>query len=102
MRNASKLFALMLLLSQGVSAWAVQVESPRGGKPLNFIFDSGAEASVVNLQTARLLRLEPGQPVTVCGMNATTVGYWPGYLPVRLGRLVPPTKYIALDFSALC
>jgi hypothetical protein len=45
-----------------------------GGKPLQFILDSGAEASVMDLQTARRLNLELGQPVTVRGINSTTLG----------------------------
>jgi hypothetical protein len=108
---------LLLFLAQQAAAWAgpvsefpfklragliwVRVDSPRGGKPLNFILDSGAEASVINLQTARRLRLEPGQPVTVCGINSTTVGYWPEYFPARMGGVSLPANYLALDLSAL-
>ena len=84
-----KWLGLVLLLLQGASAWAaplsevpfklragliwVRVASPDGGKPLNFILDSGAEASVINVQTARHLGLAPGQPITVCGINSSTV-----------------------------
>jgi hypothetical protein len=112
-----KWLCLMLLLLPGISAWAgplsefpfklragliwVQVENPNRGKPLNFILDSGAEASVINLQTASRLRLEPGQPVTVCGINASAVGYWPEYFPARMGGVALPTNYLAMDLSAL-
>jgi len=107
----------LLLLSQG--AWAgpasaaefpfklreglmwVQVEGPRGALPLNFILDSGAEASVLDLQTARRFHLELGQPVTVRGVNTTTEGYWTESLPASMGGLSLPSKYLAMNLSAL-
>jgi hypothetical protein len=123
MRVASKIkrglkcFGLLLLFGQGVSAWSaplsefpftsragliwIQVENPQGGKPLNFILDSGAEASVIDLQTARRLHLELGQPITVRGINATTVGYWPECFSARMGGVSLPTNYLAMDLSAL-
>ncbi len=63
----------------------VQVDGPQGGKPLNFILDSGAEASVINLQTARHLRLKQGQPVNVSSIDASAVGYWPEKFSARMG-----------------
>jgi hypothetical protein len=106
---------LLLLLLQGVSAWSapvpefpfklragliwIRVDSAHGA--LNFILDSGAEASVIDLQTARRLRLELGQPVTVRGINATTEGYWPEYLPARMGGVSLPTNFLAMDLSAV-
>jgi hypothetical protein len=77
----------------------IQVDNPRGGKPLNFILDSGAEASVIDLQTARRLRLELGQPITVRGINATTLGYWPEHLSAQMGGVALPTNYLAMDLS---
>jgi hypothetical protein len=110
-------FALLLLLCLGVSAWSatisevpftfragliwVNVDNPHGGKPLHFILDSGAEASVIDLQTAKRLQLELGQPITVRGINATTVGYWPEYFPAQMGAVSLPTNYLAMDLSAL-
>jgi len=101
----------------GVSAWSaplsefpfklragliwIQVESPRGAKPLNFILDSGAEAGVIDLQTARRLRLDLGNPVNVRGISATAVGYWPEHLSARMGGISLPTNYLAMDLSAL-
>jgi hypothetical protein len=79
----------------------VQVESVGGGKPLSFILDSGAEASVIDLQTARNFHLELGQPVTVRGVNATTEGYWTESLHARMGGISLPTKYLAMDLSSL-
>ncbi len=86
-----KWFGFFLALMQGVSAWAaplsefpfklragliwVQVKSPHSARPLSFILDSGAEASVINLQTAQRLDLGVGQPVTVRGINATSAAF---------------------------
>jgi len=110
-------FGVCLVLCQGLSAWCaplsefpfklrsgliwVQVDSPCGGKPLHFILDSGAEASVMDLQTARRLRLELGQPVTVRGINSTTLGYWTESSPARIGGVELPTNFLAMDLSAL-
>jgi hypothetical protein len=112
-----KWFGLLLLSLQGFSAWSgplsefpfklragliwIQVGSPDGGKPLNFILDSGAEASVIGLQTARRLHLELGQPVTVRGINSTTSGYWPEYWSAAIGGVSLPANYLAMDLTAL-
>jgi Aspartyl protease len=108
---------LLLLLCQAVSAWCgplatipfkqragliwVQVDNPAGGKPLQFILDSGAEASVLDLETARRIHLELGQPVTVRGINSTTLGYRIDAWPARMGGVDLPTNYLAMDLSAL-
>jgi hypothetical protein len=113
----TKWFGLLLLLLQGISAGSaplsefpfklragliwVQVSSPQSTKPLNFILDSGAESSVIDLQTVRRLRLELGTPVTVRGINTTTLGYWPEFLSAQMGGISLPTNYLAVDLSAL-
>jgi hypothetical protein len=79
----------------------VQVDGPKGAKPLNFILDSGAEASVISLQTARRLGLTLGQPMTVRGINTTTVGYWTENLPSQMGDVSLTSRYLAMDLSAL-
>jgi hypothetical protein len=78
MQRMLKLFGLLILPTQGVSALAeyppqvplkpnaalsrVAVDSACGGQPLHFNFDSKAEAGMVRFHTVRRLRLEPGQP----------------------------------------
>jgi hypothetical protein len=110
-----KWVGLLALLLQGVSAWSaplsefpfklragliwLQVDGPHGAKPLQFLLDSGAEASVIDLQTARRLNLALGQPVTVRGINATTLGYWTDSLSARLGGVALSTNYLAMDLS---
>jgi hypothetical protein len=112
-----KLLGLLALLLQGVSAWSdpssefpfkfragliwIQVDGSHGRKPMNFILDSGAEASVVDLQTARRLKLSLGQPVTVRGINATTLGFWTESLSARIGGVALAKDYLAMDLSAL-
>jgi hypothetical protein len=112
-----KWLGVLLLLLQGVSAWSsplsevpfqlrsgliwIRVDGPSGAKPLNFILDSGAEASVLDVETARRLDVELGPPMTVRGINATTSGYWPEHLSVRMGGIALPTNYLAMDLSAL-
>jgi hypothetical protein len=112
-----KSLGFLLVLLQGVSAWAgpaydlqfelragliwVRVENPQGGKPLNFILDSGAEASVIDTRAAQRLHLEMGQPVTVRGINSTTVGYWPEHLPAQMAGVSLPGDYLAMDLSEL-
>lgn len=117
MRRVLKRFGLLLLLWQGVSAWPgfaaefpfqwragliwVQIDSPHSAKPLHFILDSGAEASVIDLQTARRLHLEFGQPVTIRGINATAPGYWTECLSAHISAIPLPAKYLAMDLSAV-
>ncbi|HEV7926720.1 MAG TPA: retropepsin-like aspartic protease [Verrucomicrobiae bacterium] len=79
----------------------VQVDNPSGGKPLQFVLDSGAEASVLDLQAARRIHLELGSPVTVRGINSTTVGYRVDAWQARMGGIDLPTNYLAMDLSAL-
>jgi len=79
----------------------IQADGPRGAKTLNFILDSGAEASVIDLQTATRLHLELGQPVSVRGINATAPGYWPEHFSARVGAVSLPSNYLAMDLSAV-
>jgi Aspartyl protease len=79
----------------------VQVEPSSGGKSLQFILDSGAEASVMDLQTARNLHLEMGEPVTVRGINSTALGFWTQSSPARMAGVELPTNFLAMDLSAL-
>jgi hypothetical protein len=112
-----KWLGVLLLLTQGVSVrsasstdvpfnlhagliW-VQVDRPGCGRPLNFILDSGAEVSAIDLATVLRLHLDLGQPITIRGVSGTTGGYWPEYLPARMGGISLPTNYLAMDLSAV-
>lgn len=74
-------------------------------EPLWFLLDSGASASVVDLKTARRLKLPLGNRVRVAGVGSTRTGFWPVKLAARLGEVDLPTEYLALDlrrFSHAC
>jgi hypothetical protein len=79
----------------------VEVKVPQSNKPLNFLLDTGASVSVVNLSTARRLELNLGSQVNVAGVGKTLVGHWPVRLSAKAGDLELPGKYLALDLSKL-
>lgn len=70
-------------------------------KPLNLLLDSGANVSVINISTARKLRMKKGQPVEVGGVDAATIGYWPEHLPVSDFTAPLPADFLAVDLSTL-
>ncbi len=69
--------------------------------PLNFLLDTGASVSVVDLSTARQLGLRLGGPVRVKGVDSATEGYWPEKLAARLGDVPLPKNYLAIDLTEL-
>ena len=86
-------------LSEGL-LW-VKVTTTQSAKPLNFLLDTGAEVSVVNLNTARRLGLRLGPKVSVRGVRTTTTGFWPQRLDVSAGSLPLPSEFLVLDLSKL-
>ncbi len=79
----------------------VQVEVPQSARPLNFLFDTGAEISVINADTVAALGLAAGSEIQVQGVEATTTGHWPVQLAAKAGGLKLPAKYLSLDLSRL-
>ncbi len=79
----------------------LHVQTPRSSEALNFLLDSGACVSVVDLQTARSLGLGLAKPVSVQGVHSKTTGYWPERLEARLGQILLPSDYLAVDLDAL-
>ena len=79
----------------------VEVNLPQSDRPLHFLLDSGAGASVINLSTAKRLGLKLGQSVTVRGVNATLPGYWEGPLSATAGTVKLPEKYLGVDLGKL-
>src|ERR1039458_928368 len=55
----------------------VQIEVPQSSRPLNFLFDTGAEISVINAATVAALGLFGGNKIKVRGVQTTTTGHWP-------------------------
>ena len=79
----------------------VAIQSPRSNVPLNFILDSGANVSALNLATANHLGLRLPDPVPVHGVDSTVTGYWPVKMQARLGDIPLPARFLAVDLGAL-
>ncbi len=79
----------------------VQIEVPQSARPLNFLFDTGAEVSVINADTVAALGLSAGRKIQVQGVEATTTGHWPVQLAAKAGNVELPAKYLSLDLSRL-
>lgn len=79
----------------------VQIQIPQSAHPLNFLFDTGAEVSVINADTAAVLGLSAGEKIHVQGVQAATTGHWPVRLAAKAGNVDLPSKYLSLDLSRL-
>lgn len=79
----------------------VQIQVPQSTRPLNFIFDTGADVSVINSSTAKALRLKTGNWISVQGVHTTVTGHWPARLTAQVAGVVLPSEYLALDLSKL-
>src|SRR5688500_5064348 len=75
----------------------IEVNVPQSKEPLNFLVDTGAGVSVINLRTAQRLGLKRGERVKVHGVHSTMNGYWPTRLPAKIGEVVLPNEYLAVD-----
>ncbi len=79
----------------------IKVRVPASAEPLNFLLDSGANVSVLNLRTAQRLGLRLGHRVSVEGVGATSTGYWPQHLAAQADQISLPAEYLAVDLSEL-
>ncbi len=79
----------------------VRVEVPQSVRPLNFLFDTGAERSVLNASTAKALGISGGEKIRVQGVDAATTGRWPVALAAKAGDVTLPANYLSLDLSRL-
>jgi hypothetical protein len=79
----------------------VQGRAENTPEPLNFLLDSGATVSVVNLQTAKKLGLKSGKAVTVRGVSGNTTGYWPQRLKASAAQVELPKKWLVVDLGSL-
>ena len=83
----------------------VQVHVSPSGQPLNFLLDSGASASILNLPAAEKLGVKLGKKLHIQGVNSTTIGYWSRNLSVTAGNISLPQDYVVVDLaksSGLC
>jgi hypothetical protein len=113
------LFAAILLLAALVQAQAddssldefsfeyrggliwVRVSARQSAEPLNYLLDSGAGVSVINLRTAKRLGVKLGQRVNVRGVGSSVGGFWPQRLEAKAGEVALPREYLAVDLAEL-
>ncbi len=79
----------------------LEVNVPQSDKPLNFLLDTGASVSVLDLNTAQRLGLKLGAQVSVTGVGTTLSGHWPVEMSAKANQIELPGKYLALDLSKL-
>jgi hypothetical protein len=79
----------------------VQVQMRESPRPLNFLLDSGAGVSVINLPTLQRIGRLRGRRISVRGVSSTTTGYWPQRLTAIEGTLPLAKDFLAVDLSDL-
>lgn len=79
----------------------VRVTVSQAPEPLNFLLDSGAAVSVVNLPTAKRLGVKLGQRVDVRGVGSSAEGFWPQRLQATVGGVELPKECLAVDLAEL-
>src|SRR5258706_10524478 len=70
-------------------------------RPLNFLVDTGAAASVMDCATAGRLGLRLGERVDVRGVGTQAAGYWTQPVAVRVGETAFKQKFLAVDLQNL-
>jgi hypothetical protein len=79
----------------------VQVQFRQSATPQEFLLDSGAGLSVIDLATMRRLGSLGGRRTVVRGVGTITTGYWPQHLSARDDGLPLPDCFLAVDLSGL-
>lgn len=79
----------------------VRVNVPLSPEPLNFLLDSGAGVSVINLRTAKRLGIKLGQRVNVRGVGSSAEGFWPLRLKATAGGVELPKECLSVDLAEL-
>lgn len=79
----------------------LEVSVPQNQRTLDFLVDSGASASVVDLGAAKQLGLTLGPKVSVKAVAATLTGRYPVKMSARANQLELPGEYLALDLTRL-
>jgi len=79
----------------------VEVTVPQSKKPLNFLVDTGAGVSVINLSTANRIGLKLGREVMVHGVQTMLTGYWQQRMLAKVGEVELPREYLAVDLDKL-
>jgi len=79
----------------------IEVSISQSEKPLNFLLDTGAGISTINLATAKRISLKLGQEVTVRGVETTLKGHWQQHMFAKAGGVRLPSEYLAVDLEKL-
>ncbi len=79
----------------------VQVRVAGSTQPLNFLFDTGAEVSAIDVSAARRIGLLLGPKVSVRGVGTTMSGHWPQTVCASAAGVALPSELLALDLSKL-
>ncbi len=86
------------------SLW-IEVNVPQSKAPLNFLVDTGAGVSVINLSTAKRIGLKFGRKVMVQGVGTVLTGYRQERMSAKVGDVELPREYLSVDlekFSSSC
>jgi hypothetical protein len=79
----------------------LRVSTMGNTQPLNFLLDTGASVSVIDLAVARRLGLKLGERVSVMSVNSATEGYWPQKLNATLDGVCLPKNYLGVNLAKL-
>jgi predicted aspartyl protease len=70
-------------------------------EPLNFLLDSGAASSVLNIQTARRLNTKLGNRQSVYGVHSQTLAYRISGFKAETAGITMPESLLAIDLSGV-
>lgn len=79
----------------------VEVATPKASRTLNFLLDSGAGSSVLDLKAAQQLGVKLGARLTVQGVHSRGTAHLVNGFPGTLGGFAIPRQLLALDLSAV-
>lgn len=79
----------------------LKAEVPTKTASLNFLLDSGAGVSVIDLDRARALGLTIGDPDSVLGVSGRTVAYRVKDFQAHSGPVVLPKSVLAINLQAI-
>ena len=70
-------------------------------EPLNFLLDSGASSSVLNIQAARRLNVKLGSSQSVHGVHSQTIAYRVNGFRAEAAGITLPEALLAIDLSGV-
>src|SRR3984893_17258727 len=79
----------------------VKAAVPRKTKSLNFLLDSGAGVSVIDLDRARALGMRFGGPESVQGVNGRAVAYRVEDFQANSGGVALPKSVLAINLQTI-